>query len=71
MNVLVLRTNVDSPYKLWIVNWLLNKIPGITRWTVDQEDRDRVLRIETVESIDERTVSLLLNVYGLECEDLT
>jgi len=70
MNVHVLKTNVDNEQKLRVVNALLNDYPEIKRWSVDQEDVDRVLRIEARESLSKSAIAKVLNSKGLICEEL-
>jgi len=70
MNVIVLKTNVDNEQKLRVVNSLLNDFREIKRWSVDQEDVDRVLRIEARESLSKSAIAKVLNSKGLICEEL-
>ncbi|MGF7215051.1 copper chaperone CopZ [Spirosoma lacussanchae] len=50
----------------------LNAVQVITRWTVDLEDCDRVLRIETASEsvLEAATVIELMNRLGFSCSEL-
>lgn len=70
MNVLVLKTNVDNDQKLKVVNSVLNDFKEIKRWTLDQEDIDKVLRVEASMNSTISTIAKLLNSKGLICGEL-
>ncbi|WP_138989342.1 hypothetical protein [Larkinella sp. C7] len=75
MNVLVFRTNINSGQRLHKAACRLCKLRGICRWSVDMEDRDCVLRIESqengLESLNEQAVIRLLTKAGIACEVLS
>ena len=68
MNIIVLRTNADNRKKMKIINSRLAQIPGVVKWTVDQEDVDKVLRIETSEKLGESAIIRSLSHQGLQCD---
>lgn len=70
MNVLVLRTNIESSSSLTHLEEAFSSYRSIHRWTVDLEDTDRVLRIETSGVIREREIIEIVNDLGYECQDL-
>lgn len=70
MNVLVFRTNVDNEQKLMVVSSLLNDFQEIKRWSLDQEDVDKVLRVEASESSTTSTIAKMLSSKELICEEL-
>jgi hypothetical protein len=70
MNVLVLRTNIDDEQKLKVMSSLLNDFQEIKLWSLDQEDVDKVLRIEASESLTISSIAKMLNSKGLICEEL-
>lgn len=70
MNVLFYRTNVDHKQKLKSVNSLLNNFQKIKRWYLDQEEVDKVLRVEASECITASTIPKMLNNKNLICEEL-
>lgn len=69
-NILVLRTNVQDELKKRVIEPLLNQHPDINEWSIDMEDLDKVLRIETSSKIQEEDIVQLLNQVGLLGEDL-
>lgn len=70
MAVHVLRTNVDNEQKLKAMSSLLNNFQEIKCWSLDQEDVDKVLRVEASESLTISTIVKMLNSKGLFCEEL-
>lgn len=67
--VLVFRTNIDCDARIHRAACRLCLLRGICRWSIDVEDCDHVLRIET-ETLTERDVIHVLNRAGLFCEVL-
>ncbi|WP_460952548.1 hypothetical protein [Spirosoma daeguense] len=65
-NVLVFRTNINSDQRIHRAACRLCKLRGICRWSIDLEDCDCVLRIET-ESHTESDIIRLLTKAGLQC----
>ena len=70
MNILVLKTNIDNAQKLASVNNSFTKIPEINYWSVDMEDIDNVLRIETFGDLLESNIIDLLSEINVYCQDL-
>ncbi len=69
-NILLFKTSLENNRKAKVVNPILQKYPFIIDWSVDVEDIDHVLRIETVGDLSEREVIRLMNGYGIFCEPL-
>lgn len=69
-NILILRTNINKRRDLKKVKLILNQQPNIVDWSIDTEDIDKVLRIETTNKINEDDVSQLLKSIGIYGEDL-
>ncbi len=67
MNVLVFRTNINTDERAHRVACRLSKLSGTCHWSIDLEDEDCVLRIET-ESLTETDVIRLLTRAGLQCD---
>lgn len=59
-------TNIESQKNLNIVAKILNQVSAVTKWTVDTDDIDNVLRIETP-SLKENYVPTLLATYQFKC----
>jgi hypothetical protein len=70
MTVLVLKTNLDSDQGIDAIRPILNLHPAIKDWHVDTEDVDNVLRIESLKSINELDVIILLAQYNVMSETL-
>ncbi len=71
MKVLVFRTDIKSKKKVKAIKPHFNKLTLINKWSVDLEDIDNVLRIESAEPLREVDVINLVNECGFHCETLT
>ncbi|MGE7778283.1 hypothetical protein [Chitinophaga caseinilytica] len=69
MEVLVFRTNLRFKKDLRLVAPVLDEAPGLHKWTVDREDTDKVLRIET-RNPDPTPIIRLVEACGYLCEEL-
>ncbi len=49
---------------------LFKRYSSISNWSIDLEDRDKVLRVETVGSLEEHDVINLVKERGFHCEAL-
>ena len=49
---------------------IFNNHPIISKWSIDTEDIDNVLRIEAEDNLDEDEVKKLVIENGFYCEDL-
>lgn len=68
-NIIVLRTNINNVSALSMVAGILNAHPQILRWTIDLEDEDNVLRIES-DTLTIKDIITTLQEAGYEAEDL-
>jgi hypothetical protein len=69
MEILVFKTNIESK-DLPRIKQTFDALPSIKKWTIDFDDCDRVLRVE---SPSENTLPLVINevrALGLMCMDL-
>lgn len=67
--IIVLKSNASSAFDIQKLSALFDHHPMIARWTVDLEDIDRVIRIEShLIGIDE--IVALITSTGLECSEL-
>lgn len=71
MNILVFKTDIDNTQKLASINNSFTEISEIGHWSVDMEDIDNVLRVETSGDIVESNIIDLLNAINVYCQDLT
>lgn len=69
MEVLVFKTNLRFKKQITAVTQHINNLQGITRWNVDLDDKDKVLRIESSE-LNPRSVEVTLQQAGYFCEEL-
>ena len=74
MNVLVFRTNINTDERIHRAACRLCKLQArctdaVCKWSIDLEDCDNVLRIET-KTLTETDVIRLLTNAGLQCNPL-
>jgi tRNA G26 N,N-dimethylase Trm1 len=70
MNVIVLKTNIQTKKKVKSLIPAFNNHAGIKRWNVDTEDVDKVLRVEADQSLQEIEIIQLIHSHGFSCEEL-
>ncbi|GHE61052.1 MULTISPECIES: hypothetical protein [Roseivirga] len=70
MKLLIFKTNIENELKVKKVNALLAYSPEIMDWSVDLEDRDKILRIEAEDEVVEADIMDIVNSWGLHCEAL-
>lgn len=70
MKLLIYSTNINTPEKVQVVNELFNLDNNIIDLSVDIEDIDNVLRIETTDKIDEVEVVSRVLKQGFNCVEL-
>ena len=66
----ILRTDIKTKKKVKEIKPVLNNHPFILNWTVDLEDVDNVLRIESMSDLYEKDVIGLVRENGFFCESL-
>lgn len=69
-NILIIKTNIKNKKKVKTIKPIFNNIPCIIKWSVDTEDIDNVLRIETYRELTVADIALLLNIIGFYGENL-
>lgn len=70
LDILIFRTNIRFNKDLRQVSILFATNPAIRQWSVDREDRDKVLRIES-RGLQAVAVIQLLTGAGFLCEELS
>jgi len=70
MKLLIFRTDIKTKKKVKSLTPLFEEHATITKWTVDTEDIDNVLRIEATENLTENDIIYILNNQGFYCEPL-
>ena len=69
MEVLVFKTNVRSKKHISKVARTLDQFEDINRWNFDLHDKDKILRIETVD-LSAKVIESSLQQAGYHCEEL-
>lgn len=70
VDVLVFKTNINSEDALQKIAVLLGNDSHIFRWSIDTEDIDNVLRIESKDLLPEQIISKIEQA-GFLCNELT
>ena len=70
MEILVFKTNIRNKKQLSVVMPHLEKIRGIHQWNVDMHDKDKVLRVQSID-VAPHTIESTLRQAGYVCEELT
>ncbi|MEM7297184.1 MAG: hypothetical protein AAF391_02835 [Bacteroidota bacterium] len=70
ISILIFKTSIRSKEDLQKVSPFMDSYEGIKRWTIDLDDWEKVLKVESqgLELID---VEILLAGLGFECSELT
>ncbi|HEY5826318.1 MAG TPA: hypothetical protein VIT44_18240 [Cyclobacteriaceae bacterium] len=69
IDILIFKTNIETEHDLNKVASLLNTENRIRKWSVDRQDIDHVLRIES-EGADQTQIKEKIAYAGFLCEDL-
>lgn len=69
IDILVFKTNIKYKKDLEKVQDILKVHPKITKWHVDLSDRDKVLRIESIDLLPHQIINQLQQV-GFSCDEL-
>jgi hypothetical protein len=69
ITILVFKTSIRSIRDIKIVEETIGHLEGLTRWNVDRDDIDNVLRLETTRP-DPGLVIGLVRGAGFFCEEL-
>ncbi|NVK52562.1 MAG: hypothetical protein HWD85_06480 [Flavobacteriaceae bacterium] len=70
MKLIILRTDIKTKKEVKKVKSFLNAHPQIINWSVDVEDIDNVLRIESTDQLRETQLIEHIKERGFYCEDL-
>lgn len=65
-----MRTDIGSEDRVNAIRPYLNVHPYISRWTIDLQDADHVLKIEASNYMLERDLVDLVTGCGFYCEEL-
>lgn len=67
--VLVFKSNISTYVDLLQIRHPLDQHPGITRWNIDLDDCDHVIRIVTP-NLTAADIQELVNSNGYQCSEL-
>ena len=70
MELYIFKTDIQNQEKAKALDTVFNKYPSINRWTIDTEDIDKVLRIESLDYLSENEVIRGIKEIGYNCEVL-
>ena len=68
--LLVFSTSVQSKLDVLLIAPDLNKLSKITRWCIDLNDWEKVLKIESNDEIKAIEVEQILTMHGYSCKTL-
>lgn len=68
--ILIFKTNLSTISRFLVAKWMLDRYPGVIKWTLDQSDCDNVLRVVGTPELDEQTLTTEVNSIGYLCEPL-
>ncbi len=69
MEVLIFRTDINSTIGLSLLKTLFNKMWQIKSWSVDLEDDEKVLRVESVHLSADKIAGMVTGL-GISCREL-
>lgn len=68
--VLIFKTNIETEQEVKSLESLFDQLPFISRWTVDTEDIDCVMRVVSQAPHTEQSVRNMVCKAGFQCEVL-
>lgn len=66
----ILKTNIETKQAVNTLKLLFNTHPGIIKWSLDLEDIDNVLRVESSKNISKEDIIDEVKSKGIYCEEL-
>lgn len=70
MEIYIYKTNILNQETAKVLNTIFSKHAEISRWTVDTEDIDKVLKVESRYPLAENELIRELKHAGFTCETL-
>lgn len=70
MKLFILKTDIKSQWQVNKLKPVFQKYEHIARWTVDLDDIDRVLKLETHVDTEQQDMIKLVQDQGIYCEEL-
>ena len=69
IHVLIFKTNIQLKKDIKNIGTYFDTLAGVIRWNVDIEDRDKVLRVESINENHYQIINMV-NQAGFYCEEL-
>lgn len=70
MKLFILKTNIKSQVQVNKLKPVFQKYEHIARWTVDLDDIDKVLKVETKVDAEQNEMIKIVQDQGIFCEEL-
>ena len=70
MKLFILKTDIKAQWQVNKLKPVFQKYEHIARWTVDMDDIDRVLKLETNVDAEQQDMIKLVQDQGIYCEEL-
>lgn len=70
MKLFIFRTDIDTPNCVNKIEHVFNDHDHITKWFIDLEDIDKVLKVKGLKNLTEVEVQHIVNAKGFICEPL-
>lgn len=70
MKLFILKTDIKSQLQVNKLRPVFQRNDSIARWTVDLDDVDRVLKLETRIDLKQEEMIKIVRDQGIKCEEL-
>lgn len=70
MKLFILKTDIKTQRQVNALKPVLTQNQQIARWTIDLDDVDKVLKVETKEDCDGNDMIDMVRKQGIHCEEL-
>ena len=69
VNLSIMRSNIRTRRDVEIVNQVFSKINAIRNWSVDLDDWEKVLKVESF-ILSANNIAVILERFGYDCSEL-
>ena len=70
LKTLILRSNIKTPEDVAKVARSFRERKNIFKWSIDLDDWEKVLKIQTIQSIGYDTIQNWMELLGYKCSEL-
>ena len=70
MELFIFKTNIQTNQQVYRLKPILESHSHISRWTVDMDDIDKVLKVEADTNCCQEELIKLIKSQGIYCEEL-